>query len=151
MSSMSTQSLDPAYRKALNTWRPVILYFGNDHCPACKWAEPVFREIAEKYKDHACIYVLDTSKSPRHPEVKGTPTVLFYKEGKLLTKLKGIGTPETLEEHFKKHIGKLRPKRVARKPRRDLPWLQKTLSTLCTAPRARERLNARLMSNAMGK
>jgi thioredoxin 1 len=137
MSSISPHPLDPAYRKALNTWRPVILYFGNQHCPACEMAEPVFREVAGKYKNHACIYVLDTSKSPRHPEVKGTPTVLFYKEGKLLTKLKGIGTPETLEEHFKKHIGKLKPKRVARKPRRDLPWLQKTLRTLCTAPRAR--------------
>ncbi|MCP1445005.1 thioredoxin 1 [Pseudomonas sp. GGS8] len=147
MSSMSTQPLDPAYRKALNTWRPVILYFGNRHCPACEWAEPVFRAIAEKYKDHACIYVLDTSKSPRHPEVKGTPTALFYKKGKLLTKLKGIGTPETLEEHFKQHIGKLRPKRVARKPHHNLPWLQKTLSNLCTVHRARELLNVRLTSN----
>jgi thioredoxin 1 len=148
---MSTQSLDPAYRKALNTWRPVILYFGNDHCPACEWAGPVFRAIAEKYKDHACIYMLDTSKSPRHPKVTGTPTVLTYKNGKLLQKLKGIGTAENLEEHFRKYIGKLRPKQIARKPRHDLPWLKKTLSTLCTAPRARERLNARLMSNAMGK
>ncbi|PQP04349.1 thioredoxin [Pseudomonas frederiksbergensis] len=148
MRSMSTQPLDLAYRKALNTWRPVILYFGNDYCPACEWAEPIFRAIAEKYKDHACIYVLDTSKSPRHPEVTGTPTVLFYKEGKLLKKLKGIGTRESLEENFKKHIGKLRPKQqIARKPRHDLPWLQKTFSTLCTAPRARELLNVRFMSN----
>lgn len=141
MRSISTQPLDPAYRKALNTWRTVIMYFGNQHCPACEWAEPVFRAIAEKYKDHACIYVLDTSKSPRHPKVTGTPTVLTYKNGKLLQKLKGIGTAETLEEHFRKYIGKLRSKRVARKPRHDLPWLQKTLSTLCTAPRAREMLS----------
>lgn len=146
MRSISTQPLDPAYRKALNTWRPVILYFGNQHCPACEWAEPVFRAIAEKYKDHAHIYVLSTSENPRHPDVKGTPTVLFYKDGKLLTKLKGIGPPGTLEEHFKKHIGKLRPKQVARKPRRDLQWLQKTFSRLCTAPRARELLNLRSMS-----
>ena len=141
MRSISTQPLDPAYRKALNTWRPVILYFGNDHCPACEWAGPVFHAIAETYKDHACIYMLDTSKSPRHPKVTGTPTVLTYKNGKLLQKLKGIGTAETLEEHFRKYIGKLRPKQVARKPRHDLPWLQKTLSTLCTAPRAREMLS----------
>ena len=141
MRSISTQPLDPAYRRALKTWRPVIQYFGNQQCPACEWAEPVFRAIAEQYKDHACIYVLDTSKSPRHPDVTGTPTVLFYKDGKLLTKLKGIGDPETLEEHFKKYIGKLRSKQIARKPRRDLPWLQKTLSTLCTVPRARELLS----------
>jgi thioredoxin 1 len=142
MSSMINPStLAPVYRKALKTWRPVILYFGNQHCPACEMAEPIFRAIAERYKDHAHIYVLSTGANPRHPKVTGTPTVLFYKEGKLLKKLKGIGTRETLEENFKKHIGKLRPKQVARKPRHDLPWLQKTLSTLCTAPRARELLS----------
>lgn len=147
MRSISTQPLDPAYRKALNTWRPVILYFGSQHCPACERAEPVFRAIAGKYKDHAHIYVLSTSESPRHPDVTGTPTVLFYKEGKLLKKLKGIGTREALEENFKQHIGKLRPKHLARKPHHDLPWLQKTLGALCTVHRARELLNLRLMSH----
>ncbi|MHC8372312.1 thioredoxin domain-containing protein [Pseudomonas sp. MDT1-85] len=141
-------TLPPTYRKALKTWRPVILYFGNQHCPACETAGPIFRQIGERYRHHANIYMLNTSESPRHPDVTGTPTVLFYKEGKLLKKLKGIGTRETLEENFKKHIGKLRPKQIARKPRHDLPWLQKTFSTLCTAPRARELLNVRLMSNA---
>ncbi|PAU59860.1 co-chaperone YbbN [Pseudomonas sp. PICF141] len=149
MSSMTHPStLAPAYRKALKTWRPVILYFGNQHCPACEMAEPVFRTIAEQYRDHAQVYMLNTSESPRHPDVTGTPTVLFYKEGRLLKKLKGIGTRQTLEENFKKHIGKLRPKPpITRKPRHDLPWLQKTLSTLRTAPRARELLNVRLSSH----
>ncbi|EJM09680.1 Thioredoxin [Pseudomonas sp. GM18] len=142
MSSMTTQPpMAPVYRKAFKTWRPVILYFGNKNCYACEMAEPVFREIAGKYKDHAHIYVLSTSESPRHPDVTGTPTVLFYKDGKLLKKLKGIGTRETLEADFARHIGKLRPKRAARKPRHDVPWLQKTLQSLCTAPRARERLS----------
>ncbi|KNH28321.1 thioredoxin [Pseudomonas syringae] len=148
MSSMTTHpTMAAVYRKALKTWRPVILYFGSQHCPACEMAGPVFRAIAEKYKDHAHIYVLSTNESPRHPDVTGTPTVLFYKEGKLLKKLKGIGTRETLEENFKKHIGKLRPRQIARKPRHDLPWLQKTFSTLCTAPRAQGLLNVRFMSN----
>ncbi|WLG48475.1 co-chaperone YbbN [Pseudomonas sp. FP1742] len=149
MSSMTIHpTMAAAYRKALKTWRPVILYFGSQHCPACKTAEPIFRQVAEPYRHHAQIYMLNTGESPRHPDVTGIPTVLFYKEGKLLKKLKGIGTRESLEENFKKHIGKLRPKQqIARKPRHDLPWLQKTFSTLCTAPRARELLNVRFMSN----
>ena len=149
MSSMTTHpTMAAVYRKALKTWRPVILYFGSQHCPACEMAGPIFRQIAEPYRHHAQIYMLNTGESPRHPEVTGTPTVLFYKDGKLLKKLKGIGTRETLEEDFKKHIGKLRPKQqIARKPRHDLPWLQKTFSTLCTAPRARELLNVRFMIN----
>ena len=113
-------TLAPAYRKALNTWRPVILYFGNEHCPACETAGPIFRQIGERYRHHANIYMLNTGESPRHPDVTGTPTVLFYKEGKLLKKLKGIGTEQTLQEDFARHIGKVKPATVKRKPVHDL-------------------------------
>lgn len=130
-------AIDPVYRKALRTWRPVILYFGSEHCPACEMAGPVFRQIAEPYRHHAQIYMLTTSESPQHPDVTGTPTVLFYKEGKLLKKLKGIGTEQTLQEDFARHIGKVKPRYVARKPSHDLAWLHQTLRTLCTVPRAR--------------
>jgi len=144
MSSTSPlASLAPVYRKALKTWRPVILYFGNDHCPACEWAEPVFREVAQRYRHHANIYVLNTSESPRNPYVNGTPTVLFFMNGRLLKKLKGIGTRETLEEDFAKHIGRLRPRYVPHKPSHDLVWLRQTFRRLCTVPRAVERLNCR--------
>ncbi|KAA0967799.1 co-chaperone YbbN [Pseudomonas sp. ANT_H12B] len=139
MSSMTAHStLAPVYRKALKTWRPVILYFGDQHCYACEMAGPIFRQIAEPYRHHAQIYMLNTSESPRHPDVTGTPTVLFYKNGKLLKKLKGIGTQETLEEDFASHIGRLRPKHIARKPQHDLTWLRQTLRTLCTVSRARQ-------------
>ncbi|MGV8887932.1 MAG: thioredoxin family protein [Pseudomonas sp.] len=146
-SIIARKALAPVYHKALNTWRPVILYFSSQHCPACEMAGPIFRQIAEPYRHHAQIYMLNTSDSPQHPDVTGTPTVLFYKNGKLLKKLKGIGTQQTLEEDFAQHIGRLRPRHVARKPHHDLPWLQKTFSTLCTAPRARDLLNARFRSD----
>jgi thioredoxin 1 len=129
-------ALAPTYRKALKTWRPVILYFGNQHCPACEEAGPVFREIAERYRHRADIYMLNTSESPRHPNVTGTPTVLFYRDGKLLKKLKGIGTAQTLVANFVAHIGKVKPRYVARKPRHDLVWLRRTLRSLCMVPRA---------------
>ncbi|MGL6241958.1 thioredoxin family protein [Pseudomonas sp.] len=145
MSSLTAhKALAPVYRKALKTWRPVILYFGSQHCPACDWAGPIFRQIAEAYRHHADIYMLDTAESPRHSNVTGTPTVLFYKDGKLVKKLKGIGTEETLKEVFASHIGKVKPARVKRKPVHDRMWLQRTLSRLCTVPRAAERLNRRV-------
>ncbi|WP_223513175.1 thioredoxin family protein [Pseudomonas sp. GL-B-19] len=136
-------SLAPVYRKALKTWRPVILFFGNEDCPACESAEPVFREVAQRYRHHANIYVLNTGKSPRHPNVTGTPTVLFFKDGRLLKKLKGIGTRQTLEQDFANHVGKLRPRNVRQKPSHDLAWLRQTLRRLCTVPRASERLGCR--------
>lgn len=138
MSATTSQpALPPVYHKALKTWRPVIFYFGSPHCMACDWAGPIFRQIAEAYRHHAHIYMLDTRESPRHPNVTGTPTVLFYKDGKLLKKLKGIGTEQTLQEDFARHIGKVKPATVLRKPDHDLAWLRQILRRLCTVPRAR--------------
>ncbi|MFJ2479862.1 thioredoxin family protein [Pseudomonas sp. NPDC087598] len=132
--------LAPTYRKALKTWRPVILYFANEHCPACEWAGPVFRQIAEPYRHRANIYMLNTSESPRHPQVTGTPTVLFYKNGRLVKKLKGIGDEETLAADFATHIGRTKAPTVRRKQQHDLDWLRCTMRNLCTVPRGRRQL-----------
>ena len=128
--------LPSTYRKALKTWRPVILYFANEHCPACEWAGPIFRQTAEPYRHRANIYMLNTSESPRHPLVTGTPTVLFYKNGRLVKKLKGIGTEDTLARDFAEHIGKTKAPTALRKRPHDLPWLRQTLRTLRTVARA---------------
>ncbi|RON69169.1 co-chaperone YbbN [Pseudomonas fluorescens] len=141
MSSATRRSdLAPTYRKALKTWRPVILYFANERCPACERAGPIFRQIAEPYRHRANIYMLITSQSPRHPLVTGTPTVLFYKNGRLVKKLKGIGTEETLAADFVWHIGKTKAPLLQHKPRHDLPWLRRSLSRLCTITRAHRRV-----------
>ncbi|MFJ2536683.1 thioredoxin family protein [Pseudomonas sp. NPDC087614] len=129
--------LPAIYRKALKTWRPVILYFANEHCPACESAGPIFRQTAEPYRHRANIYMLNTRESPRHPLVTGTPTVLFYKNGRLVKKLKGIGTEETLAADFARHIGNTKAPAVQQKSRHDLIWLRRTLRHLCTITGAR--------------
>lgn len=132
--------LPATYRKALKTWRPVILYFASEHCPACEWAGPIFRQTAEPYRHRANVYMLDTRQSPRHPLVTGTPTVLFYKNGKLLKKLKGIGSEETLARDIACHVGKTKaPAATARKRRHDLDWLREAFSSLRTVARIRHR------------
>ncbi|WP_454563066.1 thioredoxin family protein [Pseudomonas sp. AIG] len=132
-------ALPATYRKTLKTWRPVILYFANEHCPACEWAGPIFRQTAEPYRHRANIYMLNNSESPRHPLVTGTPTVLFYKNGRLVKKLKGISSEETLARDFSEHIGKTKAPVAVRKQTHDLPWLRQTLRTLRTVARARLR------------
>jgi thioredoxin 1 len=133
----SASTLDPVYRKALKTWRPVIFYFANEHCPACELAGPVFREVAEPYRLRASIYMLNTRETPRHPDVTGTPTVLFYRDGKLQKKLKGIGNRQKLEREFVGHIGNVKAPTVTRRPRHDLAWLRIALRRLCTVHRAK--------------
>jgi thioredoxin 1 len=136
--------LPSTYRKALKTWRPVILYFTNKDCPACELAGPIFRQTAEPYRHRANIYMLNTRECPRHPQVSGTPTVLFFQNGKLVKKLKGIGTEETLARDFAEHIGKTKAPVAVRKQTHDLPWLRHTLRTLRTVARARLRSQCRM-------
>jgi thioredoxin 1 len=133
--------LAPVYRKALKTWRLVIFYFANENCPACKWASPVFRQVAEPFRHRADIYMLNTHETPRHPLVSGTPTVLFYQDGILLKKLKGFANEETLSEDFARYIGKTKARAVPHKHKHDLTWLRSTLRTLCTLPRTAGRRN----------
>ena len=138
-STIPFATLPATYQKTLKTWRPVILYFANEHCPACEWAGPIFRQTAEPYRHRANIYMLNTRESPRHPLVTGTPTVLFYKNGRLVKKLKGIGTEETLARDLAEHIGKTKAPAAPHKRLHDLSWLRQTLRTLRTVARARLR------------
>ncbi|WP_433897877.1 thioredoxin family protein [Pseudomonas sp. PSE1(2024)] len=130
-------ALPPTYRKVLKARRLVVLYFFNEHCGACVFSSPVFLEIAKPFRPWMDIFMLDTAQCCRNPEVSGTPTVLFYKEGVLVKKLKGIGSEESLLQDFTQFLGKTRHCVAPRKPTHDLNWLRHTLSTLCTIPRAK--------------
>jgi len=121
----------------LKARRLVVLYFFNRRCGACEFSGPVFLEIAKPFRPWMDIFMLDTAQSIRHPDVKGTPTVLFYKEGVLVKKLKGIGSEESLLQDFTQLLGKTRHPAVPRKSAHDLNWLRDTLRTLCTVHRAK--------------
>lgn len=149
--SSTTHSLAPQYLRALRTYRTVVLYFGSRSCCACEFAGPSFCATAEAYKDRADCYMLDTAECPRHPEVRGTPTVLFYRNGKLLKKLKGFEDAQALNAVFASLIGKARHKSVARKPHHDLSWLQRTLGTLRTVPRAHRLVDRRATIISKGR
>ncbi|WP_434577390.1 thioredoxin family protein [Pseudomonas sp. Z5-35] len=128
MSSLITHvTTQTDYRNALKTWRPVIFYFGHPHCYACGMADPLFCKVAEAFVNRAVIYKLSTDQSPRHPHVTGTPTVLFYKDGKLRRKLKGIGDQASLVQAFNELVGRTRPRRAPPASRHDLRWLHKRL------------------------
>ncbi|MGE8096784.1 thioredoxin family protein [Pseudomonas fluorescens] len=142
-------SLAPQYRRALRTYRPVVLYFGHPHCYACGFAGPIFLAAAEAYKDRAEFYMLNTAECPRHPKVSGTPTVLCYCNGKLLKKLKGFDSAETLNNVFIALFGKARVKPAIRKSQRDLPWLRQTLGSLHTVPRAHQLLSHRVAKTSI--
>ncbi|NWB23454.1 thioredoxin family protein [Pseudomonas sp. P7758] len=87
------------YQQLLKTHRTVFMLFVSQHCPACGEAGPLFERIAGKYASSVKSLVLDTARTPRHPEVTGTPTLLVFQNGKMINKLEGFDE-KTLRETF---------------------------------------------------
>lgn len=91
------------YQRVLSTSRPVFLLFVSDKCPGCAMSGPLFQRIARKYRSVLSL-VLDCAKTPRHPKVTGTPTLLIYLNGTLMETFEGFGPEDeqvqTIENAF---------------------------------------------------
>ncbi len=113
---IATQKISDAkhFQRVLNTPRPVFILFISDHCPACVSAGPLFERIASRHPWIVSI-VLNCVKTPRHPSVMGTPTLLIYLNGTLMEVFKGFG-PEQEQVRFVTDTFKRYDQRKVAKP-----------------------------------
>lgn len=93
--------------KVLNADKPVLLEFGAPWCGPCRLLEPVLEELAGEYQDRVDFYTVDVDQSPQlamDQSVMGVPTVMLFKDGKLVERMTGYKPRKALEKTFFKNL-----------------------------------------------
>lgn len=85
----------------------VVVDFWAEWCAPCRAIAPTIEELAKKYAGKVTFVKVNTDENPQVPQrfmVMGIPTLLFFKDGKLVDQVVGAMPRGPLEERVKKHL-----------------------------------------------
>ena len=77
----------------LQSERPVVLDFWAEWCQPCKMLAPTIEEIAGEYEDKVKFGKLNVDDNPNTATkygIRGIPTLLFFKGGKVVQQVTGV-------------------------------------------------------------
>ena len=73
---------------------PVMVDFYSDTCGPCKAIAPLINHLSKEYLGKVIIAKLNTAKNPgtsMHFKIRGVPSLLFFKQGKVVDQI--VGAP----------------------------------------------------------
>jgi thioredoxin 2 len=91
-------------RDILAAREPVLVFFYSPTCPYCRMLSPVIDQIAVKFEGAALIARLDTTVNPAVSAqygIQGVPTLLLFREGRLLKRMVGVQSGDEIERSLK--------------------------------------------------
>ena len=106
---MNIQTIDEQeLETTVNTQKhPVVIDIWMDDCPPCNMLAPKLKAVAQDYEDRVSVFkikVNDDSPVLEKLEVEAIPTLLFFKDGKEISRLEGMVHSKELDQHFKQAI-----------------------------------------------
>jgi thioredoxin 1 len=79
-------------REVLRSDTPVLLDVWSDGCGPCKLLEPVVMDLSRHYQGRLKVAELNLAEAPKTARklgVTGTPTVLYFKKGRVVERVVG--------------------------------------------------------------
>ncbi len=84
-----------------------VVDFWAEWCGPCRMVGPIIDQLATEYAGKAKVLKLDVDANQRTGSkfnVRSIPTILFFKDGKLVDQVIGFTQKPALEAKFKQHL-----------------------------------------------
>ncbi|HYU05915.1 MAG TPA: thioredoxin [Thermoplasmata archaeon] len=107
MSDKPIHVTDAEFEKAIQEHPYVVVDFWAEWCAPCRAIEPIVEDLAKRYAEKVTFVKVNTDENPVTPQrfmVMGIPTILFFKDGKLVDQVVGAMPRGPFEERVKKHL-----------------------------------------------
>jgi thioredoxin 1 len=96
---MALEITDSNFHELLNSSIPLVVDFGAEWCPPCVARKPFIDELSKQYEGKIHIGKFDVDQNPKvsvEYGVRNLPTLLFFKDGKVVDKQVGAIPKNTL-------------------------------------------------------
>ena len=87
------------FDKIINGDKPVLIDFHAEWCGPCKSLTPIIRDLANEINGKVRIIKIDVDKNQRIAQiwnVRGVPTLVLFKNGKIVWRQSGVQTKQFL-------------------------------------------------------
>lgn len=97
-------------QEVLNADEPVLVDFWAAWCGPCRVIAPTIVELAGDFEGRAKVAKMDVDDNPQTPMnygIRSIPTLLFFKDGKVVDQLIGVAPKKLLAEKLEALVGQV--------------------------------------------